>query len=216
MVMVALTQSTSGKYFVFLNTNPNRPEIPENEINDIQAAHRANMDSLAKQLKLLAAGPFHGGGGMQVLVASSDEDARELVNSDPAVKARRFLTEIYPLNLGVGGICPVQEPYEMIEYQFIRYVPVNNKIIEESEKKLEKLNKRHLNYIKANYYQRKLIVSADFNTGFGGFLVAFKSDDKDFESFIKYDPLIRSELFTADISILWIARGSFCEPKLEH
>jgi len=37
MVMVALTQSTSGKYFVFLNTNPNRPEIPENEINDIQA-----------------------------------------------------------------------------------------------------------------------------------------------------------------------------------
>jgi uncharacterized protein YciI len=206
-----LAQSTSGKYFVFLNTNPNRAELPEAEVNEIQRQHMANMDSLATEKLLLAAGPFHGGGGLQIIAASDFAEAEKLVNSDPAVKAGRFNTEILPLNMGVGGICPVMEPYEMVEYQFIRYIPVEKAVAEESPKKLEKYIKRHLNYIKANYYENKLIANADFGPGMGGFLVAFKNDDEDFEGFINYDPYIKSGLYTYDVRILWIAQGTFCE-----
>lgn len=213
MASWAFSQSSSEKYFVFLNTNPDRPEIPEAEVNELQAAHMANMDSLTKAMRLLAAGPFHGGGGIQVVVAASPEDARELVNSDPAVRAGRFNTEIFQMEMGVGGICPVQEPFEMIEYEFIRYLPVQSRIDEESEKKLQKMSKRHLNYLKANFYKRGLIASGDFGPGKGGFILAFKSDDDDFDNFLKYDPLVKSELYTTETKILWIAQGTFCERK---
>ncbi len=210
---MVFSQSTSGKYFVFLNTNPDRPKISEEEVNNIQAAHRVNMDSLAKAMRLLAAGPFHGGGGIQIVVATSLEDAQKLVDSDPAVKALRFKTEIFPLEMGVGGICPVKEPYNMVEYQFIRYVPVAKNVALESGKKLEKMIKKHLNYLKANYFKRGLIVNGDFGTGKGGFIIAFKTDDEEFDTFLKYDPMVRSELYEVDQMILWIAQGSFCERR---
>jgi len=212
-ISFGFSQSTSGKYFVFLNTNPDRPSIPENEVNEIQAAHMANMDSLAKAMRLLAAGPFHGGGGLQIVVATSLEDAQKLVNSDPAIKAHRFNTEIFPLEMGVGGICPVQEPYDMVEYQFIRYVPVTEHIAEESEKKLEKMIKKHLNYLKANFFEQGLLANGDFGPGRGGFIIAFKNDEEDFDTFLKYDPMVRSELYEVDRMILWIAQGTFCERK---
>jgi len=210
---VVFSQSSSGKYFVFLNTNPDRPKISEEEVNIIQAAHRANMDSLAKAMRLLAAGPFHGGGGIQILVAPSLEDAQKLVDSDPAVKAQRFKTEIFPLEMGVGGICPVKEPYDMVEYQFIRYVPIAKNIALETEKKLEKMIKKHLNYVKANYIKNGLLANGDFGPGKGGFVIAFKTDDEEFDTFLKYDPMVRSELYKVDQMILWIAQGSFCERR---
>ena len=212
---VSVQAQVAEKFFVFLNTNPDRAELPEAEVNEIHAAHRANMDSLAEAKRLLAAGPFHGGGGIQVVVATSAEDANELVLTDPAVETARFHTEIFPLSMEVGGICPVQEPYEMVEYQFIRYVPVKEAIEAEKPKKLEKYLKRHINYIKANFYKRKLIANGDFGPGMGGFVVAFKEQEDDFDDFIKYDPYIRSGLYTADTRILWIAQGTFCERKPE-
>ncbi len=208
-------QSKSGKYIVFLNTNPNKPDIAEVEVNRIQAAHRANMDSLAKAMQLLAAGPFHGGGGIQILAATSLEEAQAMVASDPAVKAQRFTTEVYPLTMGIGGTCPVLEPYEMVEYQFIRYEPVEEKLAEMPEKKIMKLAKRHLSYMKANFFEHSLICQGSFGTGKGGFFMAFKTEDEDFDKFIKYDPMIRSELFVADTRIIWIAKGSFCESNLQ-
>lgn len=213
ITMSAGAQGAANKYFVFLNPNPERAELPDDEVSDIQAAHMANMDSLATEMRLLAAGPFHGGGGLQVLVAASIEDAQELVMTDPAVQAGRFTTEVFLLTMGVGGICPVSEPYEMVEYQFIRYIPVKAAIEAEKPKKLEKYAKRHLNYLKANFFKRNLIANGDFGTGLGGFVVAYKEQTEEFDDFLKYDPYIKSGLFRADTRILWIAQGTFCERK---
>lgn len=210
LVCVAFSQSKSGKYFVFLNNNPNHPEMPEKEVDAIQAKHMDYMDSLAKEMIVLASGPFHGAGSFQVLVASSLEDAQKIADSDPAIKANLLKSEVYPLEVNIGGICPVGDDYEMIEYQFIRYVPLKDKIAEESKKKIEKLTKRHVSYLKANFYKRRLIASGDFGSDNGGFLVAFKTDDIELDKFIKYDPMIRSELYDVDIRILWIAKGTFC------
>ncbi len=44
---------------VFLNTNPNRPMIPKAEAERLQAGHMANIGRLAKEGKLLVAGPFY-------------------------------------------------------------------------------------------------------------------------------------------------------------
>jgi hypothetical protein len=117
--------------------------------------------------------------------------------------------------MGIGGTCPVQEPYEMVEYQFIRYLPVEAKLADVPEKKIEKLAKRHLSYMKSNFYEHSLICQGSFGTGNGSFFMAFKTEDEDFDKLIKYDPMIRSELFVADTRIIWIAKGSFCESSLQ-
>jgi len=104
----------------------------------------------------------------------------------------------------------------MVEYQFIRYVPISENIAEESEKKLEKMIKKHLNYLKANFFKRGLLANGDFGAGKGGFIITFKTDDDEFDTFLKYDPMVRSELYEVDRSILWIAQGNFCERRANN
>ncbi len=208
---VVTAQDYANKYFVFLNTNPNRTEIPQSEADALQQAHRANMDSLAAAGRLIAAGPFHGGGGIFVMVSRTKQEVQDLIMTDPAIKAGRFITEVFDLKMNLGGICPVGESFEMTEYQFMRYIPAEEMIENAKESKLKKLGKRHAHYLKASFFKHGLIADADFGDGQGGFLVAFKPEGDDFDNFLKYDPWLKSGLYTLNTRILWIAQGSFCE-----
>jgi uncharacterized protein YciI len=204
-------QDFQHKYFVMLNANPGKPELPKAEVDKIQAAHMANIDSLARAGSLLAAGPFNGGGGLFVLVAASIEDARNVLNTDPAVKANRFIIELYPLTMNYGSICPVKGKYEMVEYQFIKYTPVKDKISTVEAGELEKLAKRHLRFLKETGFPVKYIAEGDFGPADGGFLIIEKTLEENMTKLLKYDPWAKSGYFTSDLKILWIAKGSFCE-----
>jgi uncharacterized protein YciI len=207
------SQSFTGKYMVFLNSNPHRPEIPQAEVEALQQAHRANMDSLAKAGRMIAAGPFHGGGGIFVMVARSKDEVLEMIMTDPAITAKRFITEIFNLNMNIGGICPTGDIVDMTEYQFMRYHPVKEVIEKTKEKKRKQLEKRHIHYLKSSFYKHGLIADATFEENSGGFLVAFNPSDDEFDTFLKYDPWLKSGLYTLETRILWIAKGSFCERK---
>lgn len=207
-----ISQGLPSYYFVMLNSNPDKPKISEEEAAKIQAAHRANMDSLAKIDQLLAAGPFHGGGGLFVLNAVSLEAAELMFQSDPAIKANRFITEIYPLEMVLGSICPQKgDSYEMAEYQFIKYEPVKEKIDEADEKKINKLNKRHTNFFSDNIFSIRLIAAGNFGSSNGGFLVIPRTTEEGLDRLMLYDPWTKSGYFTTEIKFLWIAKGSFCE-----
>jgi len=208
---VSTAQEFQRKYFVLLNSNPNKLELPKAEVDKIQAAHMANIDSLAKAGSLLAAGPFNGGGGLFVLVAASIEEARNILNTDPAVKANRFIIELYPLTMNYGSICPVKGKYEMVEYQFIKYTPVKDKISMVEAGELEKLAKRHLRFLKETGFPVKYIAEGEFGPVDGGFLIIEKTLEENMTKLLKYDPWAKSGYFTSDLKILWIAKGSFCE-----
>jgi len=198
-------------FFIMLNTNPNRPELSKTEVDKIQAAHMANMDSLAGIGQLLAAGPFHEGGGLLILRAESLEAADTMLKSDPAVKANRFIIELYPLEMIIGSMCPVKENYEMVEYTFIKYMPVQEKFADASEKKISKLNKRHSTFLTENMFLIRLIAAGGFGSSNGGFLITEKKNEKVLNKLLLYDPWTKSGYFTAEQKALWIAGGSFCE-----
>ncbi len=81
--------------FVILRRPETPREYPDETIAEIQAAHLAHMRHLAEIGKLLVAGPLADQPdprlrGLQVLDAGSIEEARRLVEQDPAIQAGRL------------------------------------------------------------------------------------------------------------------------------
>ena len=72
-------------------------ETPETK--KLQEAHLANIQRLGAEGKLVIAGPFTDNGdlrGLYVFRASSANEAKTFVESDPAVKAGRLRFELHP------------------------------------------------------------------------------------------------------------------------
>ena len=69
------------------------------ETRKIQEGHMANIQRMAAEGKLVIAGPFTDGGdlrGLYVFRVASAEEAKALVEIDPAVKAGRLRFELHP------------------------------------------------------------------------------------------------------------------------
>ena len=64
----SFTQDNTKHFFVFLNRNPNRVTLPEEEAKKLQEGHMNNINRLAEEGKLLAAGPFEDGGGIFIFL----------------------------------------------------------------------------------------------------------------------------------------------------
>ncbi|OSZ82541.1 hypothetical protein CAP35_04535 [Chitinophagaceae bacterium IBVUCB1] len=87
-------------YFVMLTKGARRHEITDTAIiNKIQAGHLANIDRLAKEGKILVAGPFGDNGdwrGIFIFDCETQEEVEKLLQSDPAIAAGRLAYEIHP------------------------------------------------------------------------------------------------------------------------
>ena len=89
-------------YMVFLRRGPAWTAAVTPETTKVNQGHRANIDRLTKEGLMVVAGPFEGTSGERalagifVLRVPSMEAARAAVDTDPAVKAGRFVYEIVP------------------------------------------------------------------------------------------------------------------------
>ncbi len=87
-------------YFVMLTKGERRGEITDTAvINEIQRGHMANINRLAEMGKIVVAGPFGDNGnwrGIFIFDCPTEEEVKELLNTDPAVKAGRLAYEIHP------------------------------------------------------------------------------------------------------------------------
>jgi uncharacterized protein YciI len=89
-------------FMVFLRRGPAWTSAVTPETTKVSQGHQANIQRLTREGKMVVAGPFDGQRGERALagifilrVASIDE-AKALTESDPAVKAGRFVYEIAP------------------------------------------------------------------------------------------------------------------------
>lgn len=87
------------KYFmVFLKAGPERNQ-GKAEAEKIQKAHLAHLGKLAEMRKTSITGPMAGEGdirGIVVFNTATEEEARQLAEKDPAVKAGRLVVEVHP------------------------------------------------------------------------------------------------------------------------
>lgn len=86
-------------YMVLLKRGPKwTPEVTD-ETKKIQEGHMANIQRMADSGKMVLAGPFLDGGelrGIFLFKVGSAEEAKAMMDSDPAVQAGRLIGEIHP------------------------------------------------------------------------------------------------------------------------
>ena len=100
----------------FLKAGPNRDQDSATAI-ELQKAHRANIKRLAQEGKLSVAGPFLDGGemaGLFIFNVTTIEEAKELTESDPAIKAGRLIMELHPW-YGSAALVQVNDVHQTIK-----------------------------------------------------------------------------------------------------
>ncbi|MGE0884761.1 MAG: YciI family protein [Blastocatellales bacterium] len=86
-------------HFVFLKRGPKYTAESTPEIQKLQLEHLWNIRRLMDSGKMPSAGPLENAGdlaGVFVFATESADDAKAWAESDPAVKAGRFVVEIHP------------------------------------------------------------------------------------------------------------------------
>lgn len=89
-------------YLIILRRGPNWTAEITPEIEELQRQHLAHINHMAETGDLALAGPFleqtgvKAMAGLFIMKVESEWAAKELTESDPAVKAGRLVYEIYP------------------------------------------------------------------------------------------------------------------------
>jgi len=84
--------------FVILRTGPNKT-TDKDSLNAYFAGHMANIQKLAAEGKMIVAGPFGKNEnqfrGLFILNTTNNEEARKMLDGDPAVKEGIFIADLY-------------------------------------------------------------------------------------------------------------------------
>jgi uncharacterized protein YciI len=191
--------------FVFLHKNPEAPVLPKGESEALMKGHMANMERLAKEGKLLAAGPFEGGGGIFVFRAATQSEILEWTKPDPGIQAKRWNLELLSYQPDHGSICLVNEPYTMVHYSLVYFRSDVRKFnVQQATATLEE----HRKFVKKLAATGNLIAAGTFGE-LDGALVVMKGE-VDANLFLE-DPAVKEALFIPEIKKLYIAQGAFCE-----
>ncbi|MCA6078590.1 YciI family protein [Fulvivirga sedimenti] len=193
--------------WVFLNTNPEREELPAEEVEDLQRRHLENIGKLASEGKLIVAGPFNSGGGIFILKTADRDEAKGWILTDPAIRANRYKIEMFEWTPRTGSACQASPDAAMGEHTFVRYVPHITKF---NVQQSPELYLEHDNYLKKHVISDNILAEGIFDNNDGGILI-FK-DDPDRE-LIMSDPTVINGIFLPEIKTIWVADGSFCENK---
>jgi len=205
LTVQSVFSQTPDNVFVFLNKKADKAELPEAELKQLMDGHLANINRLAQEGKLVAAGPFDGGGGIFIFNSAYVDQVREWLQTDPGVRAHRWNVEVLPYYIQAGGVCKVNEPYNMVTYQFIRYLPT---VTKDNINDLPGLFKKHHDYLKRLANTNSVLAQANFGDLEGGILIL---KDELTEEVLRQDEAVANGMLDVEIKKLWIAQGAFCE-----
>ncbi len=198
-------QEKADLIFVFLNKRTDLPAMPKAELDKIMAGHMANITAMAKDGRMLVAGPFDGGGGIFIFNTNSTDSVKRWLVNDPGVKAERWRLEYLPVVFRTGKACVAKEPYEMVSYHFIRYgLTLAKHNVQQASPTLRK----HEEYMKDLSKTGNVIAEASFGDNEGSILIMNGELD---QRVVEASPAVKELLFEIDVKKLWIAKGSFCD-----
>jgi uncharacterized protein YciI len=208
VVLICVSIGASGQnpyVFVVLNKKADAEKLSDEASKKIMEGHMGNMDKLAKEGKLIAAGPFEGGGGIFIMKTPDVEEAKKWISTDPGIQAKRWNVEVLPFTPRQGQVCAAKEPYEMTFYSFVRFNAVVSKF---NAATYPTIIKQHNDYLKEIGKTGNVIIEGIFGENDGGILIM--KGEVSTELF-ETDPGVKEGLIDIQTKKLYIAKGSFCE-----
>lgn len=205
-IIIEVACAQDARYiFVFLNSRPDKTELPKEELDKLMEGHLGNIQRLAAEGKLLVAGPFDGGGGIFIFNSNSMDTVKQWLSTDPGVQANRWRIEVFPYIPRVGSVCVVDADVEMVTYTFIRYISTITKF---NVQKAGETFKKHDDYLKKIVETGNVVTEGIFPNRDGGILVMRGDVDP---AMIEADPSMADAVFSIEYKKLWVGKGSFCE-----
>ena len=195
---IAANAQEYSHVFVFLNSKPDKEKISDELAEELQSKHMASIGQLVQEGKMSVAGPFNGGGGIFILTTNSINTAKEWLQNDPAIRAKRWDLELYPIAFEQGGACLAEPPYEMVTYKFARIEYINDIAN-------YKTNNSAADLWQTVDKQDSIIMAGRFPQSDGGIIV-YRGDEPE-----KFLEDLSNELVQITKKDLWVAKGSFCE-----
>ena len=77
--LFSIKATAQSYFFVLLNTNYQREDLPKEKVDSLQAGHIANIKRLASLKKIIVAGPFNRGGGIFIFKAADTREVKDLL-----------------------------------------------------------------------------------------------------------------------------------------
>jgi len=188
--------ATTDHYFfyqlVLLLRPANRPQIDQAAAEKLQEAHMANIRKLAKEGKLVLAGPFLDDGplrGIFVLKTQSLSEATEWSHTDPTVQSGRLAPEIHTWIQTTSTFSMPPESNPMENYAVVLYVKSDNFHWPNGS---DPTAQRHLEYIQSQRDSGKLAAGAPFRDGLGSSaeLLIFATSTEEASQIVAQDPWV--------------------------
>jgi len=189
---------------VMLHKRQDLPAMPKEEVDKLMQGHFANMEKLHKEGHLVAAGPFEGGGGIFIFNSTNRADIDRWLADDPGVQAQRWRLEVLPYKPVIGSICAVSEPYQMVNYSFIRFVP---QLTKDNQRDATRLFLAHQDLISGLNTSKVIITHVQMGE-LEDLVIATEAINADR---FATDPAVQQGLLAVEAKKLFIAKGSFCE-----
>ena len=200
-------------FFVFLNRPANAPTYSKEKLEEIQSGHMANIGRLAKEGKLIMAGPFMDDTslrGLFVFKAASADEVREWLKTDPAVAAGRLSGDVHPWQVDRGSIHdvtklpenPGMEPFAVMVYR------AGEKLKSMPDPAQAPIWEAHVKYQNALFASKQIEIGGPFTdeADFTGLTVAH-GKKADAEKLAAEDPAVKAGLVRVEVHEWITAKG---------
>lgn len=204
--------------FGLLRKGPNHGTGTKEEADKIQAGHMANIQSMAKAGKLMAAGPMGDDGdlrGIFLFKAASLDEAKAMAAEDPAIKAGRLRMDIFtwwgPKHIGKDLLAKFQAdpktPMTMTQFYLV-LLTKGAKADEVLAADKQKLQLEHMWNIRRRLDDKSFATAGPFTDGGnlrGIFVIAAKTVEEA-KAIAESDPSVKAGVLAIEIHPWWVAK----------
>ena len=198
-------------YLVLLKKAPTRSEPPAAADADIQKQHIAHLEKLGADGFGMAAGPMGDDGelrGLVVIKAASAQQARELSEQDPAVKAGRLVVEILAFMSPEGWFNKPAQPFAMEQLYFGFLTRAKQPAAHDAET-IKRLQSDHLAYMDARHKEGKLVMAGPIIDGGDrrGLVVYRVPTLTDARAIAEADPMVKAGRLAVELHPWYLPKG---------
>lgn len=202
---IAFAADSSSYFFVFLNPNPAPPQLEQDSLERLQAAHIESINRLYEEGRLVVSGPFadRQAGGIFIFKARTSEEVHAMLATDPAIHAKRYIIDVSPLEIQYGSICKASDIFGLEKYPFARLA---------IQKGLTETN-RNLHELYMNELAQSKRILFNGIIGHSEHVIVFtKADNLEAaRKLLMEDPAVRLAQIRPALRLWWNAPGVFCE-----